>query len=288
MTVFARVTPEDKFRILAQLKKQQIAAMTGDGVNDAPALANAHVGIAMGSGTQIAKEASDIILIGNSFSAIVAAVKEGRAIFNNIRKMLFYLFATSSGEVLTMVGALLLGLPLPIVAVQILWINLVTDTILVIPLGLEPFDKQIMLRPPRDPAAPILDRTIITRMILIAATMAFTTLGVFAYLQSFMPLAYAQTIAFSMLVAMQWANAVNARSEHRSSLSKLRQHNVKFYLGLLLAVGLQILALFGPLQSLLHVVSVQSSHLLVACLASASLILLVGEVHKHVSRRTTT
>jgi P-type Ca2+ transporter type 2C len=126
--VFARVTPENKFKILTILKKKHITAMTGDGVNDVPALAQAHIGIAMGSGTQIAKESGDIVLLDNNFSSIVEALKEGRVIFANIRRMLYYLLSTNFGIVLTIILSLLAGLPLPLVAVQILWINLVTDT----------------------------------------------------------------------------------------------------------------------------------------------------------------
>ncbi|MFS8119402.1 MAG: cation-translocating P-type ATPase, partial [Microcoleus sp.] len=134
-TIFARILPEDKFRILKALKRTEITAMTGDGVNDVPALANAHVGIAMGSGSDIARDAGGIVLLDDNFATIVKAIAEGRKIFDNIRRMLFYLLSTSLGEVLTMIGALLVGLPLPVTAIQILWINLVTDTAVVLPLG---------------------------------------------------------------------------------------------------------------------------------------------------------
>lgn len=283
-TVYARVVPENKFRILSALKKRHITAMTGDGVNDAPALANAHVGIAMGSGTQIAKEASDIILVNNSFSSIMAAVLEGRTIFSNIRKMLFYLFATSSGEVLTMVGALALGLPLPVVAVQILWINLVTDTILVIPLGLEPPEHYIAKQPPRKPSAPILDKPIITRMILVAGAMAMLTLVVFVYFLDRAGLAYAQTIAFSLLVVTQWANVLNARSEYYSIVSMRKKTNLKLYVAIGLAVILQLLAL-GPFASFLHVTSVEPTDLLYTGALGVLVIIIIGELHKYIIRR---
>ena len=283
--VFARVIPENKHRLLSILKKHDVTAMTGDGVNDVPALSNAHVGIAMGGGSQIAKEAGDIVLLDNNFRSIITAIKEGRIIFSNIRRMLFYLFATSTGEVITMIGALVIGLPLPIATVQILWINLVTDTSLVIPLGLEPGEKHIMKTPPRDPSAPILDRFLITRIILISLSMALVALSIFfIFLQSH-SIDYARTITFSSLVVMQWANAFNARSELQSLFMRIKTINTKFYIGLGIAVSLQMLALFGPLQGLLHIVPVTMGDLLLTGAISASVIIIVGELHKIHSRR---
>ena len=156
--VFSRVIPEQKYRLLTILKKHHITAMTGDGVNDVPALTNAHVGVAMGSGSHIAKDAGDIILLNDNFKTIIDAMREGRTIIANIRRMLFYLLSTNTGELITMLGALLIGIKTPLEPVQILWVNLVTDTSMVIPLGLEPGEKQAMNRPPERPDAPILSR----------------------------------------------------------------------------------------------------------------------------------
>lgn len=283
--VFARVIPENKHRLLSILKKHDVTAMTGDGVNDVPALSNAHVGIAMGSGSQIAKEAGDIVLLDNNFRSIISAIKEGRVIFSNIRRMLFYLLATSTGEVVTMVGALLIGLPLPVATVQILWINLVTDTALVIPLGLEPGEKHIMKTQPRNPKAPILDRFLITRIILISLSMAVVALTIFfIFLQSH-SIDYARTITFSSLVVMQWANAFNARSELQSIFTRIKTINFKFYVGLAIAVSLQMMAMFGPLQGLLHVVPVAVSDLLITGIIAVSVIIAMGELHKVHSRK---
>jgi Ca2+-transporting ATPase len=182
-TVFARILPEDKFRILKALKQTEITAMTGDGVNDVPALANAHVGVAMGSGSDIARDAGGIVLLNDNFATIIKAVSEGRKIFDNIRRMLFYLISTSLGEVLTMIGALLFDLPLPVTAIQILWINLVTDTAMVLPLGLEPEEDGHMRRPPRRPNEPLLNKILLSRMGLISLTMAVVTLVVVFVLQ---------------------------------------------------------------------------------------------------------
>jgi P-type Ca2+ transporter type 2C len=278
--VFSRVLPEQKFRILTALKKEHITAMTGDGVNDVPALTNAHIGVAMGSSAQIAKEAGDIVLLDNDFKSIVSAIKQGRIIFDNIRRMLFYLLSTSLGEVATMIGALLIGFPLPVAAVQILWINLVTDTAMVIPLGLEPAEDDVMKRPPRPPHLPVLDRIIIERMVLTGVAMAVITLAVFGFYLTQAPREYAMTIAFNVLVVMQWANAFNARSETASLFERIKVHNTKLYIGLVAAAGLQVLALFGPLAGPLHVSPVNWQDLLVTALAAIFGIILVCEVHK--------
>lgn len=283
--VFSRVTPESKHRILTILKQHNITAMTGDGVNDVPALSNAHIGVAMGSGSQIAKDAGDIILLNDSFASIVTALREGRVVFDNIRRMLYYLFATSTGQVLTIITALLAGLPAPLVAVQILWINLVTDTVMVIPLGLEPAEDDVMKRRPRNPARPIIGKTIITRMIIVALTMVVVSLCLFAYFLQAHTVAYAQTIIFSTMVAMQWANGFVARSERQSLWRRFKVMNVKFYIGVVVAIGLQALALFGPLATALHVDgSVSATHYVVSATIGIAAIIIAGETHKRLSR----
>lgn len=280
-TVFARILPEQKFMILKALKKNDITAMTGDGINDVPALASAEVGIAMGSGNDIAKDSGDILLMDNNFSSIIKAIAEGRAIYDNIRRVLFYLLSTSLGEVLTMIGALLVGLPLPVTAVQILWINLVTDTALVIPLGLEPPEEDHMKRPPRPPKAPILDRLILTRIVLVGVVMATVTLAVFAYLiNKGYSHEYGISVAFMMLVTAQWANAFNARSERLSLIRRMRIPNYKLLAGLGLAVVAQTLVMFGPLRGVFKVSEISNSHLLVSIVLPVLAVLATVEVHK--------
>jgi Ca2+-transporting ATPase len=282
--VFSRVIPEDKFKILSILKKKEITAMTGDGVNDVPALANAHVGIAMGSGSQIAKEAGDIVLLDNNFRSIVTAMREGRIIDSNIRRMLFYLLSTNAGQIITLLAALAVGLPLPIVAVQILWINLVTDTLFVIPLGLEPGEKDVMNKPPRAVDSPILDRFTIIRMLLVSTTMAILSLAIFTYFDASHSEEYARTMTFAALVVMQWANAFNARSERHSIFERIKVFNGKFYLGLCVALILQVLALFGPLKQALNVVTVPVADVAYVCLLSILAICMVSEVYKLAAR----
>src|SRR5690606_13362541 len=174
-----RVLPEHKYALLKATKGYEITAMTGDGVNDIPALVEADAGIAMGGGTDAAKDASDIVLMDNNFRTIMAAVRVGRTALTNIRKMLIYLLGTSAAEVVTMLTALLLGMPLPVVAIQILWINLVTDSISVIPLGLSPPEERQMDQPPRPPQAPLLNLRQTTRIITIASVMTASVLLIF-------------------------------------------------------------------------------------------------------------
>ncbi|NCU39238.1 HAD family hydrolase, partial [Candidatus Saccharibacteria bacterium] len=279
--IFARILPEDKFRILKALKKSEITAMTGDGVNDVPALANAHVGIAMGSGSAIARDAGGIVLLNDNFSTIIKAIAEGRKIFDNIRRMLFYLLSTSLGEVLTMLVALLVGLPLPVTAIQILWINLVTDTAMVLPLGLEPEEDGHMKRPPRRPKDPLLSRMLLSRIGLVSVTMAIVTLGVvFVLVGQGRDVAYIQTVAFMTLIAGQWINAFNARSEYKSSFSRLTKFNWGLAVGFGIAFGLQMLVMFGPLQSVFGIQNVPIETLVVTSSIMIVAVLAVVELHK--------
>ncbi len=283
--VFARVIPEHKHRILTVLKEHDITAMTGDGVNDVPALTNAHIGLAMGSGSQIAQDAGDIILLDNNFKSIVAAIEEGRKIFDNIRRMLFFLLTTSTGEALTFLSALLLGMPLPVLPVQILWINLVTDTAMVIPLGLEPGESDIMKRKPRRPERPILGVTVLSSMALVGLTMAIVTLSLFTYFNQSYSEEYARSVAFSALVVMQWAHAFNARSLWQSILVRIRTASKAFYVGLGIAITVHLLAMFGPFQSLLSLEPISLNHFLITTLIAVFPIIAAGEINKLVIRK---
>lgn len=282
--VFSRVTPENKFRILKVLKLKEVTAMTGDGVNDVPALANADVGVAMGSGSQIAKDAGDIILLNNDFAGIVRAMREGRIIFSNIRRMLTYLLATNIGEVMVTLAALVMGMPMPLAPIQILWINLVTDTTMVIPLGLEPGEKSVMKRKPIDPRAPILGKYMISRIILMAVSMATLALVLYSVYSKEYGTAYGQTIVFVALVAVQWANAFNARSTYDSLFTRLKVWHGPFWAGITIAITMQCLALFGPLQDALHVNPVAIGDIFFATLIAFVVAIVPVEIHKWIGR----
>lgn len=283
--VFSRVIPEQKYRILTILKRHNITAMTGDGVNDVPALSGADVGIAMGSGSHIAKDAGAIILLDDNFKTIIDAMKEGRTIIANVRRMLFYLLSTNTGELITMIGALLIGIKTPLEPVQILWVNLVTDTSMVIPLGLEPAEKNTMKQPPKQPDAPILEQKMIWRMCIVALTMSSLALGVYVIFEKSRGHDYAQTLAFVSLVVSQWANAFNARSDQDSVFTRLKVMNRSFYVGMMISLTLQTLVLFGPLGEILHIHKVDIAHIVVVSLLALTIPIATSEIHKWWTRR---
>lgn len=280
-TVFARVTPEDKYRILSAIKTTEICAMTGDGVNDVPALVGAHVGIAMGDSPSIVQDAGDIVLLDNNFKNITEAIKESRTVLANIRRMLGYLLATNAGEVLTMLGALLLFGSQLLTPIQILWINLVTDSLMVIPIGLEPPEKKVLQQKPENKNAPILPMRMIGKMILVACTMAVITIATYYIAEMvFHDHNQANTLAFTALVTMQWSNALSVRGIYESAWARLKVPHGKFWLALGVAIILQLLALFGPLAKIVNVVSVPFLAVIITALIAFNVPLIIFELYK--------
>ena len=221
IAVYARVHPAQKLRIVDALQQRgEVVAMTGDGVNDAPALVQADIGVAMGrSGTEVAREAADMVLADDNFATIVAAVKEGRVVYRNIKKVILLLFSTSAAEVAVLVLAIVLGHPLPFTAVQILWNNLVTEGLIVVNLIMDPAEGDEMRRRPIRADEPLLTRAMRSRMAIMATTIVIVTLGWFAArITAGVPEAQARTETFTLLALCEWFNVLNCRSERNSAL----------------------------------------------------------------------
>jgi Ca2+-transporting ATPase len=283
--VHARATPADKLRIVRAWKaRDAVVAMTGDGVNDAPALREAHVGIAMGkSGTEVTREVSDIVLADDNFASIVAAIREGRGIFDNIRKALVYLLAGNIAELAVMLIAALAGLPVPLLPLQLLWINLVTDGLPALALVMDPPEADVMARPPRAPDEPILGRPE-WRLILTAGLLeTIVTLGVFVWALRHRDLAEARSLAFAVLVFGELCKAFAFRSPTRVFWQVGAFSNL-ILLGVVTASVLAQLAIFHmpALQDLFAIGSVSAADTL-RCVAAGLVPVTAIEVSKLVA-----
>lgn len=247
--VYARVSPEHKLRIVRALKAEDhIVAMTGDGVNDAPAVKEADIGIAMGmSGTDVTREAAAMVLADDNYATIVAAVEEGRAIYDNIRKFIRYLLACNAGEVLTMLVAVLVGLPLPLVPMQILWMNLVTDGLPAIALGVDPVDPEVMHRKPRRPKEGVFSRGLGVKIASQGVFIGLCTIAVFVIsLLLRADITRARTVAFTTLVMTQLFYVFHCRSEYRP-LAEIRLGSNLYLVGaVIVSAVMQLSVLYWP------------------------------------------
>lgn len=265
--VFARVSPEHKLRIVEALQEQgQVVAMTGDGVNDAPALRKADIGVAMGiKGTAVAKETADMIIRDDNFATIVKAVEQGRMIYSNIVRFIHYLFSCNLSEIVTVFVAILVGWPLPLAPLQILWLNIITDVFPAMALALEPSSPHMMKRRPRDPQEPLLNPPfawLITwqGMLLASVTLAAFAIGMSRYGFGGHGLRHAMTLAFVTLALSQVFHAFNARSQTRSTFDGRLFTNGWLWSAVLVCLLLQVVGVYMPiLQLVLHTVPLSAA-----------------------------
>jgi magnesium-transporting ATPase (P-type) len=287
--VFARVAPEHKLRLVEALQGAgQIAAMTGDGVNDAPALKRADIGVAMGiKGTEAAKEASSMVLADDNFASIAAAVEEGRTVYDNIRKALLFILPTNGGEALVVLGAVMLGRTLPLSPVQILWVNMITAVTLALALAFEAPEPDVMNRPPRSPREPILTRFFIWRILFVSLVIFAGTFGLFTWARAEgMALDVARTVALNTIVCFEIFYLFNSRHIVAPVLNREGLFGSRKVLGAvgLVVVAQMLLTYWAPLQRLFGTAALGTAEWLVILPVAVSVLFIV-EIEKYVLRR---
>jgi Ca2+-transporting ATPase len=285
--IYARTSPQDKLRIVHALRRRgEVVAVTGDGVNDAPALKAADLGVAMGkSGTDVAREASDMVLADDAFPSIYAAVEEGRVTFDNVRKTSFFLISTGAGSIITILTALLLDWPVPLLAAQLLWLNLVTNSIQDVAMAFEPGERDVLLRPPRRRSEGIISGLLWERTALVGIVIAIGTLALFRWeLDQTGDLQRSQTVALTTMVLFQMFHVGNSRSEFVSALGKSPFSNPFLFYGSVTALAVHVAAMYlPPTQYVLRVEPIEAAAWLRMALVAGSIIMVV-EAHKLLRR----
>ncbi|MDT8375843.1 MAG: cation-transporting P-type ATPase [Mariprofundaceae bacterium] len=287
--IFARVSPEQKLQLVTALQAAgEVVSMTGDGVNDAPALKRADVGVAMGlNGTEVAKEAAEMVLTDDNFASIVHAVEEGRTVYDNLKKSILFILPTNGGEALTIIAAIVMGRMLPITPAQILWINMITAVTLALTLAFEPAERNVMQRPPRDPKEPILSGFLVWRIVFVSLIIVVGTFGLFLWEREHgAPIELARTVAVNTLVMFEIFYLFSARYLSAPSLTYEGLTGNRY---VLYAIGLLVLIQLGftylsPMQTLFATTSISVEAWLRIVLVGSTVLFLV-ELEKMVLRR---
>ena len=284
--VYARVSPEQKLRIVKALKaKQHFVSMTGDGVNDAPALKASDIGVAMGiNGTDVSKEASDMILLDDNFATIVNAIREGRHIYDNIRKFVKYIMTCNGAEILTMFFAPLAGLPIPLLAIHILWINLVTDGLPGLALASEKTEKDIMSRPPRRTDESLFSDGMSYHIIWVGILMALLTLGM-EYWSVEADNPEWQTMVFTTLSFAQLAHVMAIRSERQSLFQLGLFSNRPLIAAISITILLQLAVIYIPLANKIFKTQPLTLVEFGACVCLSLVIVVAVEIEKYIKKR---